>query len=482
MPTKKPVTDAVAAAEAPEATPPAAEAAPAKPARRRATPKPAEASAAAPPAESAEAPVTAPARKARAKAAAPAAAGVDAEAPAKKPRAARAAKAAPAAEAEAAASPDGAAPAKRAAKKPATAAKPVAKARAKAAEAVAPEPVSVVAAVAATTAEPATEPRPAAAPETPAAAAPAVAPAEAVAAAAAPVAVATAEASPATAPAAAAPAPESAKPEAVRRGRPRTPLEDVVVGTALRGKVVGLRQFGVFVDIGAMTDGLVHITEFPKKGVRKVEDVVKNGDTVDVWVKDVDPGANRISLTMRQPARHAIGSLSAGDVLSGTVTSLTPYGAFIDIGSDTEGLVHVSEMSSGYVKKPDDIVHSGDVVEVRIKEIDRNRQRISLSMVGLANDTGLAAAQEESARAKAEAEARAREAADSAYTPEEPAERQPTVVELALRRALGQVDDDGAPATRSTPQKSGRKASNRDLGDVYSRMIAEYRTSKSSEK
>ncbi len=435
MPTKKPVTDAVAAAEAPEATPPAAEAAPAKPARRRATPKPAEASAAAPPAESAEAPVTAPARKARAKAAAPATAGGDAEAPAKKPRAARAAKAAPAVEAEAAASPDGAAPAKRAAKKPATAAKPAANA-----------------------------------------------PAEAVAAAAAPAAVATAEASPATAPAAAAPAPESAKPEAVRRGRPRTPLEDVVVGTALRGKVVGLRPFGVFVDIGAMTDGLVHITEFPKKGVRKVEDVVKNGDTVDVWVKDVDPGANRISLTMRQPARHAIGSLSAGDVLSGTVTSLTPYGAFIDIGSDTEGLVHVSEMSSGYVKKPDDIVHSGDVVEVRIKEIDRNRQRISLSMVGLANDTGLAAAQEESARAKAEAEARAREAADSAYTPEEPAERQPTVVELALRRALGQVDDDGAPATRSTSQKSGRKASNRDLGDVYSRMIAEYRTSKSSEK
>lgn len=482
MPTKKPVTDDVAAAEAPEATPPAAEAAPAKPARRRATPNPAEASAAAPPAETAEAPVTAPARKTRATAAAPAAAGGDAEAPAKKPRAARAAKAAPVAEAEAAASPDGGTPAKTATKKSTTAAKPAAKApQAKAAEAAAPEPASMAPAVAQTVSEPVTAPSaatpPAAAPETPAAAAPAIAPAEAAAPA-----IATAEASPATASVPAAPASEPAKPEAVRRGRPRTPLEDVVIGTALRGKVVGLRPFGVFVDIGAMTDGLVHITEFPKKGVRKVEDVVKNGDTVDVWVKDVDPGANRISLTMRQPARHAIGSLSAGDVLSGTVTSLTPYGAFIDIGSDTEGLVHVSEMSSGYVKKPDDIVHSGDVVEVRIKEIDRNRQRISLSMVGLANDTGLAAAQEESARAKAEAEARAREAADSAYTPEEPAERQPTVVELALRRALGQVDDDGAPATRSTPQKSGRKASNRDLGDVYSRMIAEYRTSKSSEK
>lgn len=466
MPSKKTVTDDPAAAAAAE-SPAAVDAAPAKPARRRSTAK-AETPAGLESTAPAEA-ATAPKRAAK-KAAPVAEAAPPAEAKAPKARSTRTAKAA-------AASAEGMdeAPAK---KKPAAAAKPAAgkapAARAKPAKAAASEVAEAAGAAAASEAVVV---------EVPAAAVPAPEPAVEVAA---PAAEAAAEVTPvveAVAPAAEAAAPATAgKVEAARRGRPRTPLESVVVGTALRGKVVGLRPFGVFVDIGAMTDGLVHITEFPKKGVRKVEDVVKNGDSVDVWVKDVDARANRISLTMRQPARHAIGSLNAGDVLTGTITSLTQYGAFVDIGSDTEGLVHVSEMSSGYVKKPDDIVHAGDVVEVRIKEIDRNRQRISLSMVGLANDTGLAAAEEEAARARAESEARAQAAADNAYVPEEPVERQPTVVELALRRALGHLDDDAAPATRQSGQKGGRKAAGRDLGDVYTRMIAEYRSTKAGDK
>ncbi len=481
MPSKKTVTDDLAAE-----SPAAVDAAPAKPARRRSTAKaetPAGPESTAVPA-AAEA-ATAPKRAAK-KAAPVAEAAPPAEAKAPKARSTRTAKAA-AASAEG--MDEAQAPAK---KKPAAAAKPAAaKAKTSATRA---KPAKAAASEVAETAVDAAAGE-AVVVEVPAAAVPAPEPAVAVAAPAAESATPAAEIAAeittpvveAVAPAAEAEAPAEAaatagKAEAVRRGRPRTPLESVVVGTALRGKVVGLRPFGVFVDIGAMTDGLVHITEFPKKGVRKVEDVVKNGDSVDVWVKDVDARANRISLTMRQPARHAIGSLNAGDVLTGTITSLTQYGAFVDIGSDTEGLVHVSEMSSGYVKKPDDIVHAGDVVEVRIKEIDRNRQRISLSMVGLANDTGLAAAEEEAARAKAEAGARAQAAADNAYVPEEPVERQPTVVELALRRALGHLDDDAAPAARQSGQKGGRKAAARDLGDVYTRMIAEYRSTKPSDK
>jgi predicted RNA-binding protein with RPS1 domain len=256
-----------------------------------------------------------------------------------------------------------------------------------------------------------------------------------------------------------------------RRGRPRTRLEDVTVGTEIHGRVVGLAKFGAFVDIGAMTDGLVHISEFSKRGVRRVEDVLKSGDAVDVWVKDVDVAGNKISLTMRQPALHPMSGLKEGDVLTGTVTTVAVYGAFVDIGSDTEGLVHVSEMSSGFVQRPEDVVKNGETVEVRIKEIDRSKPRISLSMKGLANDTGIGMEQESD---------RTSGGRNDDYQVEEVVEeRGPTVVELALRRAMGEA---GAEDSAGKSGKSGGKSSkNSSLGDVYSRMIEEYRATKAAE-
>lgn len=259
---------------------------------------------------------------------------------------------------------------------------------------------------------------------------------------------------------------KSSKPKK-RRGRPRKTLADLTVGEKMQGRVVGLAKFGAFVDIGALTDGLVHITELPGKRVRNVEEVLSSGDAVEVWVKDVDTKSNRISLTMKPPAARPLGSLSAGDVVEGTVTTITKYGAFVDIGSDTEGLVHVSEMSSGFVSRPEDIVQPGGQVEVRIKEIDRGRNRISLSMVGLSHDVG-----------KDQADARAAE--EDYEMPEEPEERRPTVVELALRKALGEIEDedeDGAGAQEGGSQRASEKRDGKQLTDVYARMLEEYRES-----
>lgn len=269
-----------------------------------------------------------------------------------------------------------------------------------------------------------------------------------------------------------------------RRGRPRTKLDDLVVGTQTKGKVVGLAKFGCFVDIGAVTDGLVHVTEFPSKRVREISDEVQSGDEVEVWIKDVDTKTNRISLSMRKKPQRSIRELKAGDVLSGTVTSVTKYGAFVDIASDTEGLVHISEMSSGYVERPSEIVNSGEAVEVKVKEIDLERGRISLSMVGLANDTGLGAEPEGSA--------------DEAI-PDEPEEKMPTVVELALRRALGDMQDEAEEAAEadvpdaevaddtSDDSDAGDDAdddaagSQDSLGEVYERMLEEYRAAKTED-
>jgi len=263
--------------------------------------------------------------------------------------------------------------------------------------------------------------------------------------------------------------------EIKRRGRPRTPVENLVVGTEYHGKVVGMAKFGVFVDIGAMTDGLVHLTEFPKRGVRKPEDVVKSGDMVDVWVKEVDLENGRVALSMRRRPAHPMSALSVGDVLTGKVTTIAKYGAFVDIGSDTEGLVHISEMSSGFVQKPEDVVRSGDAVEVRIKELDQGKERISLSMKGLANDVGVAV--------QAEADSAAAMDAAADVTFEEPEERMPTMLEFALRQALGDTPDEaaGTPKRRAA-RSTGKPARDPGMGDVYTRMLEEYRANKAAGK
>jgi predicted RNA-binding protein with RPS1 domain len=254
------------------------------------------------------------------------------------------------------------------------------------------------------------------------------------------------------------------------RGLPRLRLDEVVVGTETQGKVMAVAKFGIFVDVGAVTDGLVHISEFPKQRVQKSETGYNLGDTVNVWIKDVDVDGNRISLSMRKRPERSMRELHSGDVLSGTVTNLTKYGAFVDIGAETEGLVHVSEMSSGYVEKPGEIVKAGQRVEVRIKDIDLRRERISLSMVGLANDLGLPGPKGN---------------ATPDDNREQSPERQPTVVELALRRALGELhggdEAEGEPGTEAEvpPADAPARPDHESLGEVYERMLADYRASKS---
>ena len=263
----------------------------------------------------------------------------------------------------------------------------------------------------------------------------------------------------------AAPAPEAEaarKSELKRRSKPRLELADLVVGSQTRGKVVGLAKFGAFVDIGAVTDGLVHISELSKKRVGTVEEVVKQGDTVDVWIKEVDPKTKRISLSMRERALHPMDKLKRGEVIEGTVTSITKYGVFVDIGSETEGLVHISEMSNSFVDNPREIVSVGETIEVRIKEVDRQRERISLSMSGLTSD----------------ADGGQLEVPQDTET-----ERQPTVVELALRRAMNEMQDeeDEAAERGEAPAPPAAGDETGGLAETYARMLAEYRETRSQD-
>jgi small subunit ribosomal protein S1 len=170
-----------------------------------------------------------------------------------------------------------------------------------------------------------------------------------------------------------------------RRRRRKADLSKLEAGQQYEGRVVGLASFGAFVDVGVGRDGLVHISEIKEGFVQKVDSILSVGDEVTVWVKDVDPERGRISLTMIEPQsdRLALTELEPGMVLNGTVEGVANFGAFVDIGAPVNGLVHISEMSDGYVRQPQSVVSPGDDVTVRVLDVDPEDRKISLSMKGI---------------------------------------------------------------------------------------------------
>ena len=157
-------------------------------------------------------------------------------------------------------------------------------------------------------------------------------------------------------------------------------IVDLEPGMELRGKVKSITDFGAFVDLGIAQDGLVHISELERRRVKKVTDVVQVGDEVQVWVKKVDKKRGRISLTMVRPVTRRFKDLKPDTVIEGTVTRIEPYGVFIDIGTGRDGLVHVSELTEGYIGSPDEVTSIGDKVKVRVLKVDRKARKVDLSM------------------------------------------------------------------------------------------------------
>lgn len=155
------------------------------------------------------------------------------------------------------------------------------------------------------------------------------------------------------------------------------------VGQRIEGTVKRIADFGAFVDIGVGRDGLIHVSELSVRRVGKVTDVLSEGQPVTAWIKKLDRERNRISLTLIDPNTKTIRDLEQGEIVKGTVSRIMPYGAFIDIGIGRDALLHVREMSEGYVAKPEDVVKVGDEIEARIIELSRRRGRVDLSLKGL---------------------------------------------------------------------------------------------------
>ncbi len=162
-----------------------------------------------------------------------------------------------------------------------------------------------------------------------------------------------------------------------------TSLSELKRKTHFTGKVIKTSLAGAIVDIGLEVPGVVHISQLRREPVHKVEEAVKVGDTVDVWVRQVFPEKRRIELTMIEPYALEWREMEPGMVVKGKVTRLEKFGAFVDIGAERPGLVHISELTHGFVKEPADVVKVGDEVDVQILKFSRRKKQIKLSMKAL---------------------------------------------------------------------------------------------------
>ena len=172
--------------------------------------------------------------------------------------------------------------------------------------------------------------------------------------------------------------------EVEQEARKKETLQLLEEGRVLRGTVKNLTDYGAFVDLGGL-DGLLHVTDMSWGRVNHPSDLVKVGDEIDVVVLKFDRETERVSLGTKQltedPWAHVPGRYPAGSRVSGRVTNVTDYGAFVELEDGVEGLVHVSEMSwSKKIKNPSKVVSPGDTVEAVVSDVNPEARRISLSL------------------------------------------------------------------------------------------------------
>ncbi len=158
------------------------------------------------------------------------------------------------------------------------------------------------------------------------------------------------------------------------------------VGQTYTGKVKTIKDYGVFVDLGAV-DGFLHIGEMSWHRIKHPSELVKEGQTVDVKILSLDPEKKKIGLGMKQLAQNpwttAVDKYAASTVVSGKVTRIADFGAFVELEPGLEGLIHVSELDHKRVRHPSDVLKLQQVITVQVLELDPERKRVSLSLKAL---------------------------------------------------------------------------------------------------
>ncbi len=201
------------------------------------------------------------------------------------------------------------------------------------------------------------------------------------------------------------------------------------VGQHFTGTVKNLTNYGAFVDIGGV-DGMVHNTELSWKRIKHPSQVVSVGQEIDVFIKELDVEKKRISLGYKTQEMDSwfkfTQQYNEGDIVSAKIVSIMPFGAFAEVFEDVDGLIHISKISSQRINSPADVLKVGDVVDVKITEIDDENRKLALSIRAITEAAEKAAAEE--ARAAAAAEKAAEDAAEEERLAQERADMAPYIV------------------------------------------------------
>ena len=217
------------------------------------------------------------------------------------------------------------------------------------------------------------------------------------------------------------------------------------------GKVMKITLMGALVDIGLSKPAVIPISRLRKGPVHRVEEVLKEGDEVTAWVRHIDAKQDRIELTLIQPLTLEWTDIKRDMVVRGKISKLEKFGAFVEIGAERPGLVHVSEMSHDYVRRPEDAVALGEEVEVKVLDVDKRKKQIKLSIKALAPQPAAEPEKPESEKKE-----------------EEPEKPVPTAMEMALRKAMSQ-EEQSSPIQQEKATKP--KKSSQDMEDILARTL-----------
>jgi len=167
-------------------------------------------------------------------------------------------------------------------------------------------------------------------------------------------------------------------------GNSRIQISDVKLKEKYTGKVLKTTLAGAAIDIGAERPAMLHVSQMispSEEPIHNVGEVLAVGQEIEVWVKRVRD--ERIELTMIRPLGLEWREIKTGLVVKGSVVRLETFGAFVEIGAERPGLIHISEMAHGYVKTPSDVLKDGDEIEAEIIDFNRKKKQIKLSMKAL---------------------------------------------------------------------------------------------------
>jgi len=253
----------------------------------------------------------------------------------------------------------------------------------------------------------------------------------------------------------------------------RIPISEIKQKMKFTGKVLKTTLAGAAIDIGAEKPAMLHVSQMvstSNEPILSVTDLMKEGEELDVWVKRVRD--QRIELTMIKPLDLEWREIKTGLAVKGKVVRLETFGAFVEIGAERPGLIHISEMAHGYVRTPADVMKEGDEIETEIIDFNRKKKQIKLSIKALTPEpekeekvdqqtpvfyTDDQSKREKPVRKKREKKNRKKDSTEFSSLEFDlangQAEEEPTAMELAIRAAM-----DKANAKKHESKKKVAKA------------------------